>query len=54
MNYRIDNEPANENEKERPRKLRRWPDDGLPPRHKTVVRPSPHHPAALIAELFWR
>ena len=52
MDQRIDNEPAKENEKER-RKLRRWPDDGLAARHK-VVRPSPHHPAALIAELFWR
>ena len=54
MDHRINIELARDNERERRRRPRRWPDDGLPPRHKTVVRPSPHHPAALIAELFWR
>ena len=37
------------------RTRRRWPDDGLPPRHRESRRAaSPLHPAALIADLFWR
>ena len=54
MEHRINSELAEHERQAHKKTRRRWPDDGLPPRHKTVVRPSPHHPAALIAELFWR
>jgi len=54
MEHRIDTELAVHERQAQERTRRRWPDDGLPPSHKTVVRPSPHHPAALIAQLFWR
>jgi len=54
MEHRINNELAEHERQAQEKTRRRWPDDGLPPRRKTVVRPSPHHPAALIVELFWR
>lgn len=54
MEQRINVELTEHERQAQKQARRRWPDDGLPPRHKTVVRPSPHHPAALIAELFWR
>ncbi len=54
MEQRINTELEEHERRAEEKTRRRWPDDGLPPRHKTAVRPSPHHPAALIAELFWR
>ena len=54
MDIRIDTELAEHQRQAEEKTRRRWPDDGLPPHHKTAVRPSPHHPAALIAQLFWR
>ncbi len=54
MEHRIDTELAEHERRAQERTRRRWPDDGLPPRHKTAVRPGPHHPAALIAQLFSR
>lgn len=54
MEHRIDIELTEHERQAREKTRRRWPDDGLPPRHKTVIRPSPHQPAALIAQLFWR
>ena len=55
MDHRINLELVTERERQiHSRERRRWPDDGLPPRHKRV-RPNPSlHPASMIAELFWR
>ena len=54
MEHRLDSEIANYQERARRRTRRRWPDDGLPARHKRARPSAPLVSAALIAELFWR
>ena len=54
MEDRIDSEAPNyQAQASRPTR-RRWPDDGLPAKHKRVRPSGPLVSAALIAELFWR
>jgi hypothetical protein len=56
MEHRINIELTEDREREMHRRTRtRWPDDGLPPRHRQSRRAAGSlHPAALIADLFWR
>jgi hypothetical protein len=55
MEHRINIELAEQQEREvHSRTRRRWPDDGLPPRHKHVGPNPSYHPVSLIAELFRR
>ena len=55
MEHRINIQLAEQNEREvRSRTRRRWPDDGLPARHKQARANGSLHPAAIVAELFWR
>jgi hypothetical protein len=55
MDHRINIELAEQRERQIDRLTRRrWPDDGLPPRHERSRSSSSLHPAAIIAEMIWR
>jgi hypothetical protein len=55
MEHRINTELAQDRGREiHHRKRNRWPDDGLPARHRSGRPATPLHPAAVIADLFWR
>jgi hypothetical protein len=55
MEHRINIELAEQNEAEvRSRTRRRWPDDGLPPRHRSTRTNGSLHPVAILADILGR
>ena len=54
MEHRTEIELAQDRNREiHRRKRNRWPDDGLPARHRSARSEAPLHPAAIVADLFW-
>jgi hypothetical protein len=55
MEHRINIELTQQRNREiQGRTRNRWPDDGLPARHRSARPDGPLHPAAVLADLLWR
>ncbi|MDX6586374.1 MAG: hypothetical protein QOI31_847 [Solirubrobacterales bacterium] len=55
MEHRTNIELAQQRSREIQSRTRsRWPDDGLPPRHRSDRPNGSLHPAAVLADLLWR
>jgi hypothetical protein len=54
MEHRINTEITTHQSQIHHRTRSRWPDDGLPARHRSARPEGSLHPAAVLADLLWR